>query len=288
VRRGGRGVGGGSSPVISIDLAVNEAGEFELRRQVSPAPDPFGLDLDFRRQTLPLFRFLHQRYWRIEVTGAQNVPTEGPVILVSNHSGALPFDGSMIVTSVELERQRVVRYLYDRFVDAVSPVAAFYRKTGGATATRDNAITLLQAGQALLIFPEGVPGVAKPFSDRYHLQPFQPGFARMAMALDVPIVPVAVVGAEEIYPLMGRAESIGRMLGMPYIPITPFFPVLGMFGTLPLPTKWFIHFGKPLRLPQVDDEARWARAKIEAGRVRRRIQSMVTRLKERRRSVFFG
>ena len=288
MRRGGRGVAGGSAPAVSIDLTVNEAGEFELRKPTPPSTDPFGLDPDFRRRTLPIFRLLHQRYWRIEVSGAEHVPTEGPALLVSNHSGALPFDGSMIVTSVELERQRAVRYLYDRFVDAVSPVAAFYRKTGGAVASRENAVKLLQAGEAVLTFPEGVPGVAKPFTDRYQLQPFRPGFARLAMGLDIPIIPVAVIGAEEIYPLMGRAEGIGRMLGMPYIPITPFFPVLGLLGTLPLPTKWHIQFGKPIRLPQVDDEARWVRAKVEAARVRRRIQSMVNRLKERRRSIFFG
>ena len=288
MRRGGRGVAGGSAPAVSIELTVNEAGEFETREPSVSTADPFGLDRDFRRNIIPVFRFLHQRYWRVEVSGAQNVPTDGPALLVANHSGALPFDGTMIVTSVELERQRVVRYLYDRFVDAVSPVAAFYRKTGGASASRENAIKLLEAGEAVLIFPEGVPGVAKPFTDRYHLQTFVPGFARLAMALDVPIIPVAVVGAEEIYPLMGRAEGLGRMLGMPYIPITPFFPMLGLLGTVPLPTKWFIQFGKPIRLPQVDDEARWVRGKIEAARVRRRIQGMVTRLKERRRSVFFG
>lgn len=288
MRRGGRGVAGGSAGGIAIDLTVNAAGEFEAVANDAPTADPFGLDIEFRRRLLPVFRFLHDRYWRVEVTGAHHVPTTGPVLLVSNHSGALPFDGTMIVTACELHRERVVRYLYDRFVDAVSPVAAFYRKTGGAVASRDSAIKLLQIGEAVLIFPEGVPGVAKPFADRYHLQPFVPGFARIAMALDVPIVPVAVVGAEEIYPLMGRAENIGRMFGMPYIPITPFFPVLGLLGTLPLPTKWHIQFGRPIRLPQVDDEQRWIQAKVEAGRVRRRIQAMVNRMKDRRRSVFFG
>ena len=131
-------------------------------------------------------------------------------------------------------------------------------------------------------------GVAKSFGDRYRLRPFSPGFARLALSLDVPIVPVAVVGAEEIYPLVGRAEGLGKLMGAPYLPLTPFFPLLGPLGVLPLPTKWFMHFGKPIRLGPVDGEARLQRARHEAIRMRRTIQTMVGRLKRRRQSVFFG
>lgn len=250
--------------------------------------DPFGIDLELREKVKPAFRFLHDRYWRIEVSGAHHVPASGPVLLVANHSGALPFDGAMIVTALDKHRGRALRFLYDKFVVNLGPVDAFYRKVGGVVASRENAVTLLQQGEPLLVFPEGVPGVAKPFSDRYRLRPFSPGFARMALSLDVPVVPVAVVGAEEIYPLVGRAESVGKLLGMPYVPITPFFPVLGLLGALPLPTKWYIRFGKPLRLTAIDDEVRHVRARHEAIRVRRRLQAMVTRLKQRRKSLFFG
>ena len=104
----------------------------------------------------------------------------------------------------------------------------------------------------------------------------------------MPVVPTAVVGAEEIYPLVGRAEGVGKLFGMPYLPITPFFPILGLLGALPLPTKWFIKFGKPIRFAAVDDEAKWLRARIESMKVRRKLQAMVTRLRQRRRSVFFG
>jgi 1-acyl-sn-glycerol-3-phosphate acyltransferase len=159
---------------------------------------------------------------------------------------------------------------------------------GGVTASRENALEVLKHGDHLLIFPEGVSGVAKPFNDRYRLRSFSPGFARLALALDVPIVPVSVVGAEEIYPLVGRAESVGKLLGMPYVPITPFFPLLGPLGTLPLPTKWFMKFGRPIQLAVADDEARYLRARLEAMKVRRKLQAMVTRLRQRRRSVFFG
>ena len=249
--------------------------------------DPFGLDPVFRELVTPAFRFLHDRYWRVEVSGVQHVPAEGAVLLVANHSGALPFDGAMIITAMDALRRRVVRFLYDRFVEAVSPLDAFYRKVGGVTATRDNARTLVEQGEAVLLFPEGISGVAKPFTERYRLRAFSPGFAHLAIQHDTPVVPVAVVGAEEIYPLVGRAESVGKRLGMPYLPITPFFPLLGPLGALPLPTKWFITFGRPIRL-RAGSEGAYVQAHDEAARVRRRLQTMVTRLKNRRRSVFFG
>ena len=167
-------------------------------------------------------------------------------------------------------------------------MSAFYRRVGGVVAARENALAVLRAGDPMLLFPEGVPGVAKSFGDRYRLRGFSPGFARLAIALDVPIVPVAVVGAEEIYPVVGRMENLGRLLGAPYVPLTPFFPLLGPLGVVPLPTKWFIRFGKPIRLPQVEGEARWQRARLEAVNMRRKIQAMVTRLRARRQSIFFG
>ncbi len=278
MRGGGRGVGEAASSV-TLDIGRRDGGAVD---------DQFGLDTTMRDLVKPAFRFLHDRYWRVEVSGARNVPTSGGCLLVANHSGALPFDGAMIVTAVDVHCRRVLRFLYDRFVAKVGPVDTFYRRVGGVVASHENATALLNAGESVLLFPEGVPGVAKPFTDRYHLRPFSPGFARLALATDVPIVPVAVVGAEEIYPLVGRAESVGKAFGMPYVPITPFFPLLGPLGALPLPTKWFIRFGKPIRITAPDDEGRLQRARIEAVRVRRRLQAMVTRLKQRRKSVFFG
>jgi len=272
--RGGGKDAGSAAPAVTLEV---EAGE-----------DPFGLDPTLRQRMLPAVRFLHDKYWRVEVSGAHNLPTGGPALLLANHSGAIPFDGAMIVTAVELHRARTLRFLYDRFVENMGPVATFYRKAGGAVASRENALALLRLGELVLLFPEGVPGVAKTFADRYRLRQFSSGFVRLALALDVPVVPVAVVGAEEIYPVVGRAESVGRMLGVPYVPLTPFFPLLGLLGTIPLPTKWFIRFGKPLRLSVPDGEARTQRARAEAAKVRRKVQAMVTRLRRRRQSIFFG
>jgi 1-acyl-sn-glycerol-3-phosphate acyltransferase len=259
----------------------------EQRRGASDetGADAFGLDPEFRDQIAPVFRWLHDRYWRVKLTGARHLPKDGPAILIANHSGAIPFDGAMICTAVDSAAGIVVRYLYDRFVASVPLVDAFYRKTGGAVATRENARALLEAGQHVLVFPEGVPGVAKPFDQRYQLRPFSPGFARLAAETGAPVIPLAVLGAEEIYPIVGRAESLGRSLGMPYVPITPFFPLLGVLGVLPLPTKWFIRVGRPMTIAAIEDEMR---ARAQASLARRKIQAMVTRLRRRRRSLFFG
>ncbi len=283
-------VPGGGSGVSGI--APDVPGTSRRRDEPCTPPriddDPFGLDLRFRERVVPAFKFLFSRYWRVEAMGLHNIPADGPLLFVSNHSGALPFDGAMICTALHLHDRRVARFLYDRFVTNVGPVDTFYRRVGGVPAARENALELLKRGENVVIFPEGVSGVAKPFSDRYRLRAFSPGFARLALALDVPVIPVAVIGAEEIYPLVGRAEGVGKLFGMPYVPITPFFPVLGLLGTLPLPTKWYMKFGKPIRLTVGDDEAKWLRARLEAMKVRRKLQAMVTRLKQRRRSVFFG
>lgn len=258
--------------------------------EVAPTPreDLFGFDPAFRDRVKGAFVFLHDRYFRVETTGAHHIPPTGPVIFVANHSGALPIDGAMIVTTVDRHGGRPLRFLYDRFVENLGPVSTFYRRVGGVVASRENALALLREGEPVLLFPEGVPGVAKSFGDRYRLRGFSPGFARLALALDVPVVPVAVVGAEEMYPVVGRIEGLGRLLGAPYVPLTPFFPLLGPLGALPLPTKWFIRFGRPIRLPQADGETRWQRARGETIKMRRKIQAMVTRLRARRQSVFFG
>jgi 1-acyl-sn-glycerol-3-phosphate acyltransferase len=274
------------SPTITIEVKAERP---DARSAASDGPH-FADEFDpvFRDRVRPAFQFLHDRYWRVETSGTGNLPAVGPALLVANHSGAVPFDGAMIVTTVDMHRRRNVRFVYDRFVEQLSPVATFYRKVGGVPATRENAIALLRAGELVLFFPEGVHGVAKPFGDRYQLRTFSPGFARLALALDVPIVPVAVVGAEEIYPLVARAEGIGKMIGAPYLPITPFFPLLGLLGALPLPTKWFIRFGKPFRLTPAEGAECGPRAQEESIRIRRTIHGMIGRLRRRRRSVFFG
>src|SRR5262245_34548054 len=213
---------------------------------------------------LPAVRFLFERYWRVEVSGARHVPADGPALLVANHSGALPFDGVMIVTAVEMFCGRTVRFLYDRFVENIPPVASFYRKVGGAVASRENAVKLLDAGELVLIFPEGVSGVAKSFGDRYRLRPFGPGFARLAIATDAPVVPLAAVGGEEVYPVGGRGGGCVKRLGVPFLPIKAFLPLPGPLGEVALAAEWFLALRKSHGVPPTEAEGRWQRARLES------------------------
>jgi 1-acyl-sn-glycerol-3-phosphate acyltransferase len=253
-----------------------------------PAPDEFGLDPEFRARAMPLFRVLYEKYWRVDARGARHVPRSGPVILVSNHSGALPFDATMIACALEeAQYPRPTRFLYDRFVENLPWVPSFYKKAGGVLASHENAARLLDKGELIGLFPEGVSGLAKLYSERYVLQPFSGGFVRLALRFGAPIVPVAVVGAEEIYPLVGRLKGIGKLMGAPYLPVTPFFPLLGPLGLIPLPTKWQIRFGKPIVLEtaaslRLDGTA----VRAMAEQVRRRVQTMVRGLLRERDSVF--
>ncbi len=259
-----------------------------------PADDGFGFDPAVRDRVVPFFRFLYERYWRIEVEGLEHIPNTGAALLVANHSGAIPFDGAMIVTGVYLQHphRRPVRFLYDRFVDSMPGVGTFYRRVGGVPASYVNTARLVANGQLVMTFPEGLDGVAKPFSERYRLRPFSSSFVRLSLNHRVPIVPVAVVGAEEAYPLVARLEDAGKLLGVPYIPVTPFFPLLGVAGALPLPTKWYIRFGRPIELYRPAPEGQMNPALLPprelARRVRRRIQVMVSRLRQHRPSIFFG
>ena len=261
-----------------------------VRRRTSrrPTPDEFGLDPEFRARALPLFRLLYEKYWRVEARGARHVPKSGPVILVSNHSGALPFDATMIACALEEARYpRPTRFLYDRFVENLPWVPTLYKKAGGVVASHENAARLLDKGELIGLFPEGVAGLSKLYSERYVLQPFSGGFVRLALRFGAPIVPVAVVGAEEIYPLMGRLQGLGKLVGAPYLPVTPFFPLLGPFGLIPLPTKWRIRFGKPIVLEPVRQRRLDGTAvRATAEQVRRRVQAMVRTLLRSRDSVF--
>ena len=258
------------------------------RKQRQETADEFGFEPEFRSRALPLFKLLYEKYWRVDARGARNVPRTGPTILVSNHSGALPFDATMISCALEEARHpRAARFLYDRFVENLPFVPDFYRKAGGVVASRENAERLLAKGELVGLFPEGVSGLSKLYSERYVLQPFSGGCIRLALRYGAPIVPVAVVGAEEIYPLVGRLKAIGEMLGAPYLPVTPFFPLLGPLGLIPLPSKWRIRFGKPIELdPMASERLDGTAVRALAEQVRRRVQGMVRRLLEERDSVF--
>jgi 1-acyl-sn-glycerol-3-phosphate acyltransferase len=258
------------------------------RRARTTPPDEFGLDPEFRERVLPVFRLLYEKYWRVDAHGVANVPRSGPTILVSNHSGALPFDATMIACALhEAHHPRAARFLYDRFVDNLPFIPQFYQRAGGVLATHANAERLLERGELVGLFPEGVAGLSKLYSERYVLQPFSSGFVRLALRHRAVVVPVAVVGAEEIYPLVGRVRAIGKLIGIPYLPVTPFFPLLGPLGMIPLPTKWRMRFGKPIVFdgsPRRSHDGITVRALAE--QVRLRIQQMVRQLLRNRAGVF--
>jgi 1-acyl-sn-glycerol-3-phosphate acyltransferase len=259
---------------------------------ISDEVDEFGRDRVFELKVKPFFDFLYDKWWRVETIGVNNVPSTGPVLLVSNHSGTLPFDGAMTKLAIWREHpaQRDIRPLVENFVYYFPIISIFMPRIGGVRASQENAERLLRKGEAVIVYPEGVKGVGKYFHERYKLQRFgRGGFIRLAMRTGAPIVPVAVVGAEEIYPLIARPVKLGRLFGVPYIPITPFFPWFGLLGIIPLPSKWYIQFGEPIDLSQYGPNAEDNDLLVNklSEMVRGRIQNMLIELLKQRKSIWY-
>lgn len=251
------------------------------------APD-FGFDPHFIERIEPLLDLLWSRYFRVRLLGMENLPASGPALVVANHSGGVPYDGAMLIYAFHrlYAGGRALRPLVANFAFRSNWIAPVLARVGGVRASMENALGLLARGDLVGVFPEGLRGVGKLFRERYRLTGFgRGGFVRLARRARVPIVPVAIVGAEEIHPVLGKLTTIAQPLGLPYIPITPTFPWLGPLGLLPLPTKWTIQMGAPLVMQDSDDEA----AVLEdAERVRAAIDGMIATLLLQRRSIFFG
>jgi 1-acyl-sn-glycerol-3-phosphate acyltransferase len=211
--------------------------------------DEWGFDEDFTELVEPFFGFLYDRWWRVKVSGVHNVPSHGGAMLAANHAGILPWDATMI--SVALLREhplpRQPRFLVLNWAFDLPWVSVFMRKVGGVVASPYNALRLLEREQLVAVFPEGVKGAGKSYSERYRVQRFgRGGFVEIALRAGAPIVPVAVVGSEEIYPKLADVPPLARVLGAPFFPITPTFPWLGPLGVVPLPSKWRIEFCEPI------------------------------------------
>ena len=250
------------------------------------APD-FGHDPHFLEEVAPLLDFLYAKYFRVRLIDAEKIPTSGAALLVANHSGGLPYDGAMLIYGVYRERQRRLRPLVANFAFRSGWMSNVVARIGGVRASADLARKLLSAGELVGVFPEGLRGVGKLYRERYRLERFgRGGFVRLAREADVPIVPVAIVGAEEIHPVIAKVTTIAAPLGLPYIPITPTFPLLGPFGLLPVPTKWTIQIGDPIRVPRDGSSTTVITDTAEA--VRGRIDAMIAALLTRRRSILFG
>jgi 1-acyl-sn-glycerol-3-phosphate acyltransferase len=200
--------------------------------------DDYGFDRELtERFFMAALRPIAEKWFRLEVRGLENIPTEGGALVVSNHSGTVPLDGLMTMLTVHDHADRFLRPLGADLVFRLPVVSALARKGGATLACVEDAERMLSGGELVGVWPEGFKGIGKPFSERYKLQRFgRGGFVSAALRTGVPIIPLSVVGAEEIYPLVGNVPSLARLLGVPYIPITPFFPWLGPLGMVPLPS----------------------------------------------------
>jgi 1-acyl-sn-glycerol-3-phosphate acyltransferase len=219
--------------------------------------DEFGFDQEVtERFFLAAVRPIAQKWFRVEVRGVENIPAGGGALVVSNHSGTLPVDGMMTGVAIYDRTGRHLRPLGADLVFRLPVIGEMARKGGATLACGEDAERMLSNGELVGVWPEGFKGIGKPYSERYKLQRFgRGGFVAAAIRTGVPIVPCSVVGAEEIYPLVGNIPSLARLMGVPYIPITPFFPLLGPLGLLPLPSKWLIEFGEPIRTDSYDEGA---------------------------------
>ncbi len=252
--------------------------------------DEYGLDTEFvDRFVMELVRPLATKWFRIEVRGIENIPRDSGALVVANHSGTIPVDGIMTMFAVHETTGRHLRPLGADLVFKLPFVSEVARKAGATLACNEDAHRMLSNGELAAVWPEGFKGIGKPYSERYKLQRFgRGGFVSAAIRTGVPIVPCSIVGAEEIYPLVGNVPSLARLLGVPYIPITPFFPLLGPLGLVPLPSKWIIEFGEPVRTDSYDPGAADDPMLVfnVTDQVRETIQQTLYALLMRRKSVF--
>lgn len=257
-------------------------GDYEL--------DEYGFDAEVtERFLLAVLRPIAEKWFRIEVRGAENIPAEGGALVVSNHSGTVPVDGLMTLVSIHDATGRFLRPLGADLVFRLPFVSSLARKSGATLACTEDAERMLRGGELVGVWPEGFKGIGKPYSQRYKLQRFgRGGFVSAALRTGVPIIPLSVVGAEEIYPLVGNVPSLARLLGVPYIPITPLFPLLGPLGLVPLPSKWLLEFGEPIRTDEFEAGAADDPMLVfnVTDQVRETIQQTLYTLLMQRQSVF--
>ena len=273
---------------ISLDQAV----EFARERLSGSYPiDEFGFDVEFTEQIfLPLLRPLVQSWFRLDLRGAENLPTSGSALLVANHAGTLPIDGMVLHSVVYDEIGRHVRPLGADLIFSTPYAADLARKTGTTLACQEDAERLLANDQLVAVFPEGFKGLGKPYADRYRLQRFgRGGFVSAAVRAQVPIIPVSIIGSEEIYPLIARVPALARAMGIPYFPITPLFPWLGPLGLIPLPSKWIVSIGEAIATDELPPGAADDPMIVfnVTDQVRETIQQTLYSLLMQRRGTFF-
>jgi 1-acyl-sn-glycerol-3-phosphate acyltransferase len=260
-------------------------GDYEL--------DEFGFDPEFAEAVpLSVLLPLYRHWFRVEVRGIEHLPADGGALIVGNHSGTLPLDALMTAVAVHEEhpQRRFLRALGADLIFRTPFLAGLARRSGVTLASNPDAERLLSSGQLVGVWPEGFKGIGKPFTERYKLQRFgRGGFVSAALRTGTPIIPCSIVGAEEIYPIIGNIPSLARLLGLPYVPITPFFPLLGPLGAIPLPSKWLIEFGPPVLTEEFGAAAADDPILVFdlTDQIRQSIQQTLYGLLVRRRSIFF-
>jgi 1-acyl-sn-glycerol-3-phosphate acyltransferase len=257
-----------------------------------PRLDDFGFDREFTELFEPVAEWFYRQYWRVDAIGVENVPASGRALLVANHAGVIPWDGAMIRTAITAEHPepRHARMLVADWAFQLPFLSEFLLKTGNVLAHPDNATTLLEREELVGVFPEGVKGATKLYRDRYRVLRFgRGGFIQVALRTRSPIIPVAVVGSEEVHPVVFELPVLAELLGLPAFPITPTWPLLGLLGAVPLPSKWLIAFGEPIDLSAYSSEAISDPALVLelSERVRSQIQARLFDLLPRRQTPFY-
>ena len=245
--------------------------------------DPFGFDPEMVKLVAPFMMFLKERYFRVETHGAEHIPGDGRFLLIGNHSGQLPFDAAMVGTTVltEAPKPRLVRSMVERWSAELPFISQLFARTGQIVGDPATCARLLSAEEAVLVFPEGQKGISKLFAQRYQLGDFGQGFMRLALATRSPIVPFAVIGAEEQAPAIADIRPLARLLGLPAAPVI--FP---QFLPIPLPTRYRIWFGEPLEFKgSADDDDDVVAAQVK--KVKNTVQRMIDIGLKKRTSVFF-
>lgn len=251
--------------------------------------DQWGVSPETLCDILTLFRRLYTDYFRVETLGIEKIPS-GRVLLIANHGGQLPIDGLLVNMAVMLEGKppRMCRAMVERWAPSVPFLGTFMNRCGQVVGNYRNCRELLEQDECVLVFPEGVRGSGKSIFERYRLQQFGTGFVRLALETNTPIVPVAVVGAEEIYPSFGNAEPLAKLFKAPYVPMTPLFPWLGLLGLFPMPCKVTLRFGDPIRFNGDPDQPE-AEAQAMADQVKAAIDDELREgLRKRGGKIFTG
>jgi 1-acyl-sn-glycerol-3-phosphate acyltransferase len=257
--------------IQQIQRRVSTLGMSERSGEV----DEFGMDEVVLRRARPLLDLLYEHYWRIELHGIDQIPDAGPCLFVANRSGLLPYDGLMVSHAIwRMHSKLRPRFMVADWLITLPFMQSYLARLGGVRACRENAERLIRSGDAVLVFPEGQKGAAKVFRERYRLKRFgRGGVVRVALETRVPIIPIGIVGAEEAHPILFKWGTPGRVVGLPFLPVTPTFPLLGPLGLFPLPTKWVIRIGEPISISHLAPDA--ARDELLISRMNEELRSEI-------------